>query len=76
MSKVKLSANLKFIGKDAFSKNSGLTELVIYEKIEEIDERAFHDCNQLRSLSIKKNKTDIVLGEKWYPTDLGKILRD
>lgn len=75
LSQVKLSANLKFIGKDAFSKNPGLTELVIYEQIEEIEERAFHDCNQLRSLSIKKNKTDIILGEKWYPTDLGKNLK-
>lgn len=75
LSKVKLSANLKFIGKDAFSKNPGLTELVIYEQIEEIEERAFHDCNQLRSLLIKKNKTDIILGEKWYPTDLGKNLK-
>lgn len=75
LSQVKLSANLKFIGKDAFSKNPGLTELVIYEQIEEIEERAFHDCNQLRSLSIKKNKADIILGEKWYPTDLGKNLK-
>lgn len=75
LSQVKLSANLKFIGKDAFSKNPGLTELVIYEQIEEIEERAFHDCNQLRSLSIKKNKSDIILGEKWYPTDLGKKLK-
>lgn len=75
LTQVKLSANLKLIGKDAFSKNPGLTELVIYEQIEKIEERAFHDCNQLRSLSIKKNKTDIVLGEKWYPTDLGKNLK-
>ena len=75
LSQVKLSANLKFIGKDAFSKNPGLTELVIYEQIEEIEERAFHDCNQLRRLLIKKNKTDIILGEKWYPTNLGKNLK-
>ena len=75
LSQVKLSANLKFIGKDAFSKNPGLTELVIYEQIEEIEERAFHDCNQLRRLLIKKNKTDIVLEKKWYPTDLGKNLK-
>jgi len=26
-------------------------------------------------LSIKKNKADIILGEKWYPTDLGKNLK-
>ncbi len=66
-----LPENLTFIGKDAFGFCTGLTEITLPSAIEEIDEYAFYNCTNLKSVIVKKKEADIILGEKWYPTNNG-----
>ena len=68
--------NLRSIGKDAFAYDEGLTAVEIPATIEEIGEYAFFNCRNITSVKVMKAKDQIVLGNKWEPTDKGKIKDD
>ncbi|MEG1510245.1 MAG: leucine-rich repeat domain-containing protein [Clostridia bacterium] len=76
LSEVVFSKNLEVIGKDAFSKNGGLKEVTIYGNIKEIGTFAFFDCEKLKIVNIAASEENIKLGKKWYPTKLGKKIKD
>lgn len=73
---VRFSKGLEVISKDAFSLNKGLTEITIFENIKKIDAYAFFNCKVLNTVNICKSESSIELGEKWYPTDLGKKMKN
>lgn len=72
LTNVQLSTSLETIGNDAFSNDAKLTEITIYSSIKEIGSYAFYNCTLLHTVNINKAEKDIVLGKKWYPTDLGR----
>lgn len=71
-----LPETLELISKDAFTKCTGLTEITIPSSIAEIEEYAFYNCTEVRSVIVNKNKDDIKLGTKWYPTNNGNKIDD
>lgn len=54
-----LPANVEKIGKSAFANNSNLEDLVLNDKLTEIPDFAFHDCEGLTTLKMGKNITRI-----------------
>ncbi len=54
-----LPANVEEIGKSAFANNSSLADLVLNDKLTEIPDFAFHDCEALTTLKMGKNITRI-----------------
>lgn len=69
----KMPANLQYIGKDAFAYDDKLTELTIPSGIKEIGEYAFFYCTGMKKLTVLAKESEITLGNKWQPTDKGKI---
>ena len=66
-------ANLQHIGKDAFSYDSLLTELTLPASIREIGEYAFFNCTGMTRLHILAKEEEITFGNKWQPTEKGRI---
>ena len=66
-------AKLEYIGKDAFAYDTLLTELVIPATIREIGEYAFFNCTGMRTLTVLAKESDVVLGNKWQPTEKGRV---
>ena len=66
-------ANLEYIGKDAFAYDSLLTELTLPATIKEIGEYAFFNCTGMTKLTVLAKKEDVTLGNKWQPTEKGKV---
>lgn len=66
-----LSKNIELIGKDAFSYCTGITEINIPSTIKQIDEYAFYNCTALLKVNVDAKESDLILGEKWYPTNNG-----
>lgn len=66
-------ANLEYIGKDAFSYDSLLTELTLPASIREIGEYAFFNCTGMTKLTVLAKETEVTLGNKWQPTEKGRI---
>ena len=67
--KLKLSRNLKSIGKAAFRQNE-IKEVVIPSNVEKIGGRAFVECNKLKKIVIKSKKLKKV-GSRAF-ADIGK----
>lgn len=63
------------IGKDAFAYCSLVTDVTIPESVEKIDEYAFFSCSELTAVNVLKGEGEIMLGEKWYPTDNGREIK-
>ncbi len=59
LTSVTLPANVEKIGKSAFANNSSLANLVLNDKLTEIPDFAFHDCEALTTLKMGKNITRI-----------------
>lgn len=66
-----LSKNIELIGKDAFSYCTGITEINLPSTIKQIDEYAFYNCTALLKVNVDAKESDLILGEKWYPTNNG-----
>ena len=62
---------LEQIGKDAFAYCTMLTKVTLPESIQEIQEYAFYNCTNLLEVNIDANESDVLLREKWYPTNNG-----
>lgn len=73
---IKLPKSLEFIGKDAFSYCYGLTELDIPATVKQIDEYAFYNCTNLLTINVDNAESNLVLGNKWYPTNQGKSINE
>ena len=71
ISEIVLPKKLEFIGKDAFSYCSGLKKLEIPASVREIGDYAFYNCISLIDISVGSAENELVLGEKWYPTNNG-----
>lgn len=71
-----LSKNVSFIGKDAFAFCSGITELIIPQTIKQIDEYAFYNCTNLLTIHVDAKESDLILGDKWYPTTNGLAIKE
>ena len=67
--KLKLSRNLKSIGKAAFRQNK-IKEVVIPSNVEKIGAHAFVECNNLKRIVIKSKKLKKV-GSRAF-ADMGK----
>lgn len=76
ISGIKLPQSLEFIGKDAFSYCYGLTELDIPATVKQIDEYAFYNCTNLLTVNVDNAESNLVLGNKWYPTNQGKNINE
>ena len=66
-------ANLEHIGKDAFAYDSLLTDLTLPATIKEIGEYAFFNCTGMTKLTILAKEESLTLGNKWQPTEKGRI---
>ena len=66
-----LPEKLEYIGKDAFSYCTGLKKLESPASVREIGEYAFYNCTSLIDISVGSAENDLILGEKWYPTNNG-----
>lgn len=62
---------LEQIGKDAFAYCTSLTKVTLPNSIQEIREYAFYNCTNLLEVNIDANESDLLLREKWYPTNNG-----
>ena len=62
---------LEQIGKDAFAYCTMLTKVTLPESIQEIQEYAFYNCTNLLEVNIDAKESDVLLREKWYPTNNG-----
>lgn len=71
-----LPESLEFIGKDAFAYCSGLKQITIPSNIKQIDDYAFYNCKELLTVNIDTVKENVVLGNKWYPTNQGKDIEE
>jgi hypothetical protein len=69
-------ANLTHIGKDAFAYDSLLTELTLPATIKEIGEYAFFNCTGMKKLTILAKEADVTLGNKWQPTEKGRVSKN
>ena len=67
---------LEFIGKDAFSYCYGLREINISANVKEIGEYAFYNCTNLKTVNVDNSESNLILGEKWFPTDNGLDIKD
>lgn len=72
INELKLPQSLEFIGKDAFSYCYGITEINIPANIKQIDEYAFYNCTNLLTVNVDSAEENLILGNKWYPTNQGK----
>lgn len=71
-----LPKNIENIGQDCFAYCSGLKEMTIPASIKSIDKYAFFNCTSLHTLNIDAKESDLVLGEKWYPTNNGLDIKE
>lgn len=69
---INLPEGLRFIGKDAFHGCEGLTELTLPSTIREIETYAFYKCPNFTELRVRAKEADVTLGDKWFPTDVGR----
>lgn len=73
---ITLPDGLTFIGKDAFAYCASLTEITIPASVEKIDDYAFFCCNNLLTVNMGMGEGECETGNKWYPTDIGKNMKD
>ncbi len=71
INEIVLPEALETIGKDAFSYCTGLKKIEIPASVTEIGEYAFYNCTSLFDITVGSAEADLVLGEKWYPTNNG-----
>lgn len=76
ITELSLPKNIEFIGKDAFGYCYGLKEINIPATIKQIDEYAFYNCTNLLTVNIDTFESDVILGDKWFPTNNGLDLDD
>ncbi len=67
---------LEQIGKDAFAYCTALTKVTLPESIQEIQEYAFYNCTNLLEVNIDANESNLLLREKWYPTNNGLDIKE
>lgn len=72
LTSVTFSSSLRVIEKDAFALNDGLTEVTLPASIQEIQTFAFYDCTSLLTINIQRPEEGMILGDRWYPTNLGR----
>lgn len=71
-----LPKQLEFIGKDAFAYCKKIENVTIPSTIKQIDEYAFFFCDNMKELNIEAKESDITLGNKWYPTNNGRQIKE
>lgn len=71
-----LPESLEFIGKDAFAFNYDIKEVTVPASVKQIDEYAFFCCTSMLQVNMQGKESDMILGERWYPTDNGIELGD
>lgn len=76
LKEINLPDVLVTIGKDAFAYCSEVTSVTIPASVESIGEYAFFNCPKLKKVEVLKSEDEIELGEKWYPTDNGREIKD
>lgn len=69
-----LPEGLETIGKDAFSFNSETKEIIIPASVTQIDEFAFYTCTSMHKVTMLCKESEVILGERWYPTNNGTEL--
>ena len=71
-----MPASVEYIGKDAFAYVDKITSVNIGPNIKEIAEYAFFNCTAMTDITVAKKADDIKLGNKWEPTEKGRIKKD
>ena len=69
----KMPAHIVYIGKDAFAFDTKLKNIEIPATIEEIGDFAFFSCTGMESIQIAAKEADVKLGNRWQPTEKGRI---
>jgi hypothetical protein len=73
LNKIVIGDEVKEIGKDAFSRCSGLSDVSINDNVTTIGSHAFYGCSDLTSVTIGKNVKDIGDGSFWGCTGLTTV---
>lgn len=76
LNELNLPKQLEFIGKDAFAYCKKIEKVTIPSTIKQIDEYAFFFCDSMKELNIEAKESDITLGNKWYPTNNGRQIKE
>lgn len=76
LKEINLPDSLVTIGKDAFAYCSEVTSVTIPSKVESIGEYAFFNCPKIKTVEVLRSEDEIELGEKWYPTDNGREIKE
>jgi hypothetical protein len=71
---VNFPEGLQTIERDGVSFCSALTQIELPSTITKLDEYAFFDCRKVTTVTVKAVKSQVELGNLWYPTDNGKEL--
>ncbi|MBR5426930.1 MAG: leucine-rich repeat domain-containing protein [Clostridia bacterium] len=69
----KMPSHIEYIGKDAFAYDSKLKNIEIPATITEIGDFAFFSCTGMESIRIGAKEADVTLGNRWQPTEKGRI---
>ena len=76
LKEINLPDSLETIGTDAFAYCGEVTEVTIPESVKSIGEYAFFCCPKIKRANVLNSEDKIELGEKWYPTDNGREIKD
>ncbi len=68
-----MPSQIELIGKDAFAYDTKLTEISIPASIREIGDFAFFSCTGMEKITIGAKEAEITLGNRWQPTEKGRI---
>lgn len=71
-----LPASLASIGKDAFAYCVKLESVTVPAGVTSIGDYAFFNCKNVKQVDMLCSQDNVVLGQKWYPTDNGRQVKD
>ena len=64
------------IGNNAFGSCEELKEINLPDSVTEIGWSAFYNCTNLLTINVDNAESNLVLGNKWYPTNQGKSINE